>query len=37
MDNRIFLTKDLAAVEETVGLDAKIYERENHCRNQIGV
>jgi len=25
-NERLFLMKDLAAVEETVGLDAKIYE-----------
>jgi len=28
-NGRIFLMKDLAAVEETVGLGAKIYEGEN--------
>ena len=27
--NRIFLMKDLAAVEEAVGLGAKVYEGEN--------
>jgi len=28
-NERIFLMKDLAAVEEAVGLGAKIYEGEN--------
>jgi hypothetical protein len=28
-NDRIFLMKDLAAVEEAVGLGAKIYEEEN--------
>lgn len=27
--NRIFLMKDLAAVEEAVGLGAKVHEGEN--------
>jgi hypothetical protein len=29
-NERLFLMKDLAAVEEAVGLGAKIYEGENH-------
>ena len=29
VNERIFLMKDLAAVEEAVGLGAKIYEGEN--------